>query len=149
MRVYIEFTAYFICKSFVSLHLVCAGMGKHVCIYKYLYMFICACIYSCVCVCVCICSRFLNRSNHNLYILFNWSGFSKDQCEEQKNILLTKMTRLEEEAYYLAGHTFSLTSTEDVSQVTTQFVFILYICGSKHTQLWDSVIFHLLIYNAV
>jgi len=44
-------------------------------------------------------------------------GFSKDQCEIQKKVLQTKMANLEEEAYKLAGHPFSLTSTDDVSQV--------------------------------
>ncbi|KAK2169547.1 hypothetical protein LSH36_9g16021 [Paralvinella palmiformis] len=47
----------------------------------------------------------------------NGFGFSKDQCEIQKKVLQTKMANLEEEAYKLAGHPFSLTSTDDVSQV--------------------------------
>ena len=46
-----------------------------------------------------------------------FSGFSNDQCEEQKSILLARLQSLEELAYELAGHTFSLSSPEDVAQV--------------------------------
>ena len=44
-------------------------------------------------------------------------GFSQKQCEEQKSILQAKMSALEDHAYQLAGHTFSLTSTDDIAQV--------------------------------
>ena len=46
------------------------------------------------------------------------AGFSEAECESQKNLLLSKMSALEEQAYQVAGHTFSLSSTEDVAQVT-------------------------------
>ncbi|XP_041351343.1 DNA polymerase theta-like [Gigantopelta aegis] len=47
----------------------------------------------------------------------NGFGFSETECESQKNVMLAKMSALEEQAYQTAGHPFSLSSTEDVSQV--------------------------------
>ena len=44
-------------------------------------------------------------------------GFSDEECEGQKAILLERLTSLEELAYQLAGHPFSLSSPEDVAQV--------------------------------
>lgn len=39
------------------------------------------------------------------------------ECESQKNIMMAKLTALEQQAYQLAGHPFSLTCTDDVAQV--------------------------------
>ncbi|XP_068756266.1 DNA polymerase theta-like [Montipora capricornis] len=47
----------------------------------------------------------------------NGFGFSDSHCEHLKNILQAKLRTLEEEAYRLANHSFSLTSREDVAQV--------------------------------
>lgn len=47
----------------------------------------------------------------------NGLGFSDAQSEHLKNILQAKLRTLEEEAYRLANHSFSLTSREDVAQV--------------------------------
>lgn len=47
----------------------------------------------------------------------NGIGFSIDECERQKSILLERMLTLEQEAYQLAGHMFSLTNPDDVSKV--------------------------------
>lgn len=47
----------------------------------------------------------------------NGLGFSESQSEHLKNILQAKLRTLEEEAYRLANHSFSLTSREDVAQV--------------------------------
>ncbi|KAL8575274.1 hypothetical protein ACOMHN_001819 [Nucella lapillus] len=47
----------------------------------------------------------------------NGFGFSNEECESQKNLMLAKLSALEHEAYTLAGHPFSLTSTEDIAQV--------------------------------
>ncbi len=54
-----------------------------------------------VCLCVCV------------------LGFSAVECDRQKGFMLAKMAALEEQAYGLAGHQFSLTSTEDIAQVIT------------------------------
>ena len=48
----------------------------------------------------------------------NGVGFSEDESERQKKIILARMEQLESEAYKLAGHPFSLTSTDDICQVT-------------------------------
>ena len=47
----------------------------------------------------------------------NGVGFSDAESELLKNILQAKLRTLEEEAYRLANHSFSLTSREDVAQV--------------------------------
>nr|XP_020479864.1 DNA polymerase theta-like isoform X1 [Monopterus albus] len=47
----------------------------------------------------------------------NGFGFSVEECERQKHILQAKLTALESQAYSLAGHTFSLTSIDDIAQV--------------------------------
>ena len=47
----------------------------------------------------------------------NGIGFSPDECNLQKSILQSRITELENNAYILAQHTFSLTSPEDVAQV--------------------------------
>ncbi|XP_021338869.1 DNA polymerase theta-like isoform X1 [Mizuhopecten yessoensis] len=47
----------------------------------------------------------------------NGFGFSEVECESQQSVMTAKLTALEEQAYQLAGHPFSLTSTEDVAQV--------------------------------
>lgn len=45
------------------------------------------------------------------------SGFNDEECERQKNIMVARLGDLEEQAYRCVGHQFSLTSTEDLSQV--------------------------------
>ncbi|XP_078375483.1 DNA polymerase theta-like isoform X1 [Oculina patagonica] len=47
----------------------------------------------------------------------NGLGFSDTESEHLKNILQAKLRTLEQEAYRLANHSFSLTSREDVAQV--------------------------------
>ncbi|XP_013868724.1 DNA polymerase theta isoform X2 [Austrofundulus limnaeus] len=47
----------------------------------------------------------------------NGVGFSVDECERQKHVMQAKLSALEIEAYSLAGHTFSLTSVDDIAQV--------------------------------
>ena len=47
----------------------------------------------------------------------NGIGFSGDECSNQKQVLETRLSELEREAYALAGRSFSLTSPDDVSQV--------------------------------
>eukprot|EP00106_Octopus_bimaculoides_P021111 XP_014788553.1 PREDICTED: DNA polymerase theta-like [Octopus bimaculoides] len=47
----------------------------------------------------------------------NGFGFSTEESEVQKNILQAKVSALEEEAYSLSGHPFSLSSTDDISKV--------------------------------
>ncbi len=53
------------------------------------------------------------------------AGFSDNECETQKSLMQAKLTALEEEAYQLAGHPFSLTSTEDISQVKLKLFSVL------------------------
>ncbi|TSQ12710.1 DNA polymerase theta [Bagarius yarrelli] len=47
----------------------------------------------------------------------NGIGFSVAECEAQKHVMQAKLTDLENRAYQLAGHSFSLTSPEDVAEV--------------------------------
>lgn len=47
----------------------------------------------------------------------NGFGFSEAECERLKSVLQAKLRTLEQEAYRLANHSFSLTSLEDVAQV--------------------------------
>ena len=44
-------------------------------------------------------------------------GFSPEECETQKEVMQAKLAALEEQAYQMAGHGFSLTSPDDVAQV--------------------------------
>ena len=46
-----------------------------------------------------------------------FAGFSQSESESQKTIIQSKLTALEEFAYQLAGHAFSLTSVDDIGQV--------------------------------
>jgi len=45
------------------------------------------------------------------------AGFSRSESESQKGIIQSKLSALEEFAYQLAGHPFSLTSVDDIGQV--------------------------------
>lgn len=47
----------------------------------------------------------------------NGIGFSVTECEAQKHVMQAKLSDLENKAYQLAGHSFSLTSPEDVAEV--------------------------------
>ncbi|XP_078115890.1 DNA polymerase theta isoform X1 [Sander vitreus] len=47
----------------------------------------------------------------------NGLGFSVKECERQKHVMQAKLTALESQAYNLAGHSFSLTSIDDIAQV--------------------------------
>ncbi|XP_019619912.1 PREDICTED: DNA polymerase theta-like [Branchiostoma belcheri] len=47
----------------------------------------------------------------------NGAGFSREECETQCEIMQAKLRLLEEQAYQLAGHTFALTSPDDIAQV--------------------------------
>ncbi|KAM7419182.1 hypothetical protein PAMA_016346 [Pampus argenteus] len=47
----------------------------------------------------------------------NGVGFSVEECERQKYVMQAKLTALESQAYDLAGHSFSLTSIDDIAQV--------------------------------
>lgn len=47
----------------------------------------------------------------------NGIGFSVAECESQKHVMQAKLCDLENKAYQLAGHSFSLTSPDDVAEV--------------------------------
>ncbi|KAK0148333.1 DNA polymerase theta [Merluccius polli] len=47
----------------------------------------------------------------------NGVGFSVQECERQKHVMQAKLTALEGQAYGLAGHSFSLTSVNDIAQI--------------------------------
>ncbi|XP_052244253.1 DNA polymerase theta-like [Dreissena polymorpha] len=47
----------------------------------------------------------------------NGFGFSETESERQKCVMLSKLSALEEQAYTIAGHPFSLSAPDDVSQV--------------------------------
>jgi len=51
---------------------------------------------------------------------FNGIGFNRDEAERMRNLLEQQLTALEQHAYKIAGHTFSLTSSADVSKVKTE-----------------------------
>jgi DNA polymerase I-like protein with 3'-5' exonuclease and polymerase domains len=50
----------------------------------------------------------------------NGIGFSRKEAECLRDILVQQLKALERHAYKLAGHTFSLTSSADVSKVKTK-----------------------------
>ncbi|XP_015280018.1 PREDICTED: DNA polymerase theta [Gekko japonicus] len=47
----------------------------------------------------------------------NGMGFSDVECETQKHVMQAKLNEIENRIYQLAGHTFSLTSPDDVAEV--------------------------------
>ncbi|KAG7483905.1 hypothetical protein MATL_G00043240 [Megalops atlanticus] len=47
----------------------------------------------------------------------NGVGFSTAECEAQKHVMQAKLSALESQAYQLAGHSFSLTSPDDIAEV--------------------------------
>ncbi|XP_067896935.1 DNA polymerase theta isoform X2 [Heterodontus francisci] len=47
----------------------------------------------------------------------NGIGFSTTECENQKYLMQAKLAILEEQAYQLVGHSFSLTSPDDIAEV--------------------------------
>lgn len=55
----------------------------------------------------------------------NGLGFSVEECERQKHVMQAKLSALENEAYSLAGHSFSLTSVDDIAQVGRLFSTVL------------------------
>lgn len=64
---------------------------------------------------------YLNLEMPSLLVLakaeLNGIGFSPDECANQRDLLQRRVSELEHEAYTIAGHTFSLTSPEDVASV--------------------------------
>ncbi|XP_048084046.1 DNA polymerase theta isoform X3 [Alosa alosa] len=64
---------------------------------------------------------FHNVEMPNQYCLalleLNGIGFSTEECEAQKHVMQAKLKALESQAYQLAGHSFSLTSPDDVAEV--------------------------------
>jgi len=53
----------------------------------------------------------------HLYVNVYNAGFSLPESESQKQTIQSKLSALEEVAYQLAGHPFSLTSVDDIGQV--------------------------------
>ncbi|WAR06887.1 DPOLQ-like protein [Mya arenaria] len=49
----------------------------------------------------------------------NGFGFSQEESERQKSVMLSKLSALEQQVYQMAGHPFSLSATEDVAQYST------------------------------
>ncbi|XP_057553521.1 DNA polymerase theta [Hippopotamus amphibius kiboko] len=47
----------------------------------------------------------------------NGVGFSTAECESQKHIMQAKLGAIETQAYQLAGHSFSFTSSDDIAEV--------------------------------
>lgn len=47
----------------------------------------------------------------------NGIGFSTAAYETQKQVMQAKLTEIETKAYQLAGHSFSLTSPDDIAEV--------------------------------
>ncbi|XP_012494995.1 PREDICTED: DNA polymerase theta [Propithecus coquereli] len=46
----------------------------------------------------------------------NGIGFSTAECESQKHVMQAKLDAIETQAYQLAGHSFSFTSSEDIAK---------------------------------
>jgi DNA polymerase theta len=65
----------------------------------------------------------------------NGIGFSPDECTNQKDFLQVRVLELEEEAYHLAGHTFSLTSSDDVASVLFLELKLPHNVGNSTKQL--------------
>ena len=53
----------------------------------------------------------------HLYVNVYNAGFSLPESESQKQTIQSKLSALEEVAYQLARHPFSLTSVDDIGQV--------------------------------
>lgn len=53
----------------------------------------------------------------------NGLGFSVRESERQKHVMQAKLAALESQAYDLAGHSFSLTSVDDIAQARPHFDF--------------------------
>ena len=51
----------------------------------------------------------------------NGIGFNRDEAEHLRDVLEQQLTALEQHAYKIAGHSFSLTSSAEVSKVKTEF----------------------------
>ncbi|XP_037692415.1 DNA polymerase theta isoform X2 [Choloepus didactylus] len=51
----------------------------------------------------------------------NGIGFSTAECESQKHIMQAKLDAIETQAYQLAGHSFSFTSSDDIAEVGVLF----------------------------
>lgn len=68
-----------------------------------------------------MCEPYLKLEMPSLLVLakveLNGIGFSPEECANQRDVLQTRVSELEKEAYNLAGHTFSLTSPDDVASV--------------------------------
>nr|XP_031536155.1 DNA polymerase theta [Vicugna pacos] len=47
----------------------------------------------------------------------NGIGFSTAECESQKHLMQAKLDAIETQAYQLAGHSFSFTSSDDIAEV--------------------------------
>uniref|UniRef100_A0A8C0IZ66 DNA polymerase theta n=1 Tax=Chelonoidis abingdonii TaxID=106734 RepID=A0A8C0IZ66_CHEAB len=47
----------------------------------------------------------------------NGIGFSTAACETQKHVMQAKLNEIEAQAYQMAGHSFSLTSPDDIAEV--------------------------------
>ena len=60
----------------------------------------------------------LKQSGHMLIL----SGFSYEESESQKLMMQAKLSALEEKAYEIVGHPFSLISTDDIAQVMKLFL---------------------------
>ena len=54
-------------------------------------------------------------------------GFSQNECNSLRELLQAKLAALEEQAYELAGHVFSLTSPDDISKVSDTNKFGLHV----------------------
>ncbi|XP_043917795.1 DNA polymerase theta [Protopterus annectens] len=68
-----------------------------------------------------ICDVFCNVEMPVMYCLtlleLNGIGFSTADCEAQKHIMQAKLSSIEAQAYKLAGHSFSITSPDDIAEV--------------------------------
>ena len=53
-----------------------------------------------------------------VHMELNGVGFSEEESERQKKILMARMDELESEAFRLVGHPFQMTSPDDICQVT-------------------------------
>lgn len=68
--------------------------------------------------------------------VFDWfrfcAGFSDEEFENQKTLMMARLSFLEGEAYKLVSHPFSLTSSEDIAKVGVLLMkwCIMHVCGT-------------------
>ncbi|CAD5113342.1 DgyrCDS2518 [Dimorphilus gyrociliatus] len=51
------------------------------------------------------------------YMELNGFGYSQEGCDQQRQILIDRLNKIEEDAYNIVGHEFSLSSSDDIGKI--------------------------------